>query len=299
MNLTIRILLASVLLHLSVANFGQNPFEQYKDSNIYFISHQQIIENGINYIYTITKLEEVGNMNQTIDFSIIDLSDLNSGITDNWHVYDTENDSTLPKLDELIEKALFINGSFWSFDEGVLVANGNHGYGTLCYTEYEYFDSIAILSSYCRSSNFVELKKMHFFENGFINYIVCCGVDSTDYEDYQDNETEVMNYEYEKLAEFRDTIFVIYDHNWKILGTKSKTESFIFSDLHNNKLNHKDYFPFDGKSQMYINEQLFENWVDENLKFRPKVIFVEITKNEVFVFIYNAEKNKYYHNLNI
>jgi len=299
MKLKIRFLLASVLLQFSLSNFAQNPFEQYNDSNIYFISHQKIIEHEINFIYTITKLDDAGNMNQSIDFLTIDLSDLSSGITDNWNVYYIENDSITPSLEELIENALFINGSFWTFDEGVLISNGSQGYGTLCYSDYDYQDSIAIVSSYCRSSNFVELRKIHFFENGFINFIVCCGLDSVEYEEYYENETEVMNYEIEQLVEFQDTIFILYDHNWKILGSKSKTESFTISDLHKNKLNHKDNYPFEDKSQMYINEELFENWVDENLKFRPKVILIEITLNEVFVFIYNEEKNKYYQYNNI
>lgn len=263
--------------------FAQNPFDYGKTDSIYFISSSGIDRLGIEVIHIVDPEQEgqTGGMNQNINLSIIDFSNHHERLEDNWHV---DYDSTqIPPLDSLIENALFINGSFWSFDDNRITMSGMEGYGTLCYREYQQTEHYTSAIQFCKHSTIVDERRIYYHPNGLPNYKVCCN--SKEIEEELENDTIAGLPE----GSFSDTTFYIYDAMWKLVGlvkmdNGEMTKSLPFSYSPNKR--NEGY-------QVYLNKQKLETFVDAKIGARPELILIEIYRLAVLSFHYSKAQNQY------
>jgi hypothetical protein len=197
-------------------------------------------------------------------------------------------DSTeIPSLDSLIKKAGFVNGMFYDFENGRPVSIGMGGYGALCHNTYEYTDSVTLVSDYCKYGETSSTYYLYYHSNGLVQYKVCCSGGSILEDEVIDSLEEADN-----IQEMNDTTFYIYDERWRIhkIRNQDKKEDDPVAQALNKNIESDYQF-----HQCYINEDVFERYIDKTIKFRPRLILVEIYRNAVFVFKYDDKIKKYFH----
>ena len=264
--------------------FSQNPFDFGKTDSIYFISASDIDSLNIQKIYIVDPEREgqTGGMHQNINLSVIDFSSHHESLTDHWHV---ETDTiSLPPLDSLIENSVFINGSFWNYEDGFLSDAGMEGYGTLCTNGYTREEEFTLVENGCKQSAEISNHLIYYYSNGLPNYSVCC--ESINIEE-EELETDTVELNQEEI--YTDTTFYQYNADWKFREIWPSSDDYrnqsITIDSYNGNLT-KGY-------QVYINKVEFGDYLDRTIGFRPRLILIEIYRFAVLSFTYSEKDKKY------
>lgn len=269
-----RLLTIILFLLNSLTGYSQNPFDKGKTIDYYYLSLTDLDSLGIYEIKNVVKLEKTGLMHQDTDFFIISFSSAPNRITDNWHIY---NDSSkIPELINLMNESRFINGEFWELENGLLQSSGLLGYGTLCENYYERDSTITKIYRVCKGDDEGRLTgEIKYYDNGLPK------LKTTIEGSYIENTLKV------------DTLYYIYDVNFKIIGTKWNYENdvnLLFSSDKSNQgnANSNNYY------QIFINDELFENFIENMTGFRPKILVIEVYRLAALTFRYDRNEKKYY-----
>jgi hypothetical protein len=270
-------------------SYTLHPMAYPSSQKVCFFSKKQIENLAIDTIYTIEVLKEKGGMHENIDFSV--LTPNNSlEVRDNWHTYNDQR--TLPALNELIKKAHYVNGRYYSFENNLLESEGGEGYGNMCYDIYTYtYDSTtgkissATTVMECKFGSLTREKRIYYDTIGRVQYKVM------EPEYTAENDTLI---ESTSKATY-DTTYYEYDVKGLLKGWKAhKTDT--LSSLFNTNLPENTNITY---HQCYVNKQKFEQFIDKQIGYRPTFVLFEIYKNAVFVFRYDPRKKKYYQNPDI
>lgn len=274
--------LAAVISVLCILVFdqihAQYPFDFGKTDSIYYFSRHDIDSLNIYHIYEVEPLNEQGSMGQDINIFDCDYADDDGIIRERWLTYSsTSNDYDLQLL---IDSAWFVNGGFWYLENDELSSVGLEGYGSLCESDVITKQGFKEYHTYCKGEDSIGIRKVFYHENGLVNYMVCC-----DKEYMGDDESLDEN-----PNSFLDTTWNVYDEDWRIVSFVESKDTVTALRVLEDSRKHD----FSENYSLFVNQEPFEDFIDQNIGFRPKTILFEIYRNAVFVFRYNPEHKRYW-----
>lgn len=267
------------MLHNNVQ--AQSPFNYGKTRAIYFISTKEIKQYKIDHIYTITSSPENGRW----DFFDIDFTDISSVFYNKW-CQGSDDSSDIPLLDSLIPYTdnNYVQATYYSFNNNNIDQAGMSGMGALCYSMYAFYNGYSIATESCKYANENNQKKVVYFKNRLVNYIVCCK--------RADGEDDTTG---RGKDAFKDTTYYIYNNRRTVVGYKSKKQQTGFTSIFSNMAQKHSAI----KSKTFINKTPFEQYIDQMIGYRPRLLLFEIYQNAVLPFQYDSKQKRYIEMLDI
>ncbi|MEM1320787.1 MAG: hypothetical protein AAGG75_11060 [Bacteroidota bacterium] len=263
---------------------AQHPLDFGQTDSIYFLSSTQIDSFDIEFIHIIDVLAEEGGMNEPIDLKEIDFTTHSISLSDKWFAcYDSLTQA--PILDSIINHSIFINGEYWMYKNGFLTESGGEGYGTLCQLYYERLSDHTLIEQMCKRSSVLEYHKNYYHKNGLLHYSVCC--DQTDESEEEGELEEDSSYQV-----YNDTLYYLYDQQWKYVGSK-KNDAVVLPIFHYDFALNSPFY------QAYVNKEPMEQFVEKHIGYKPQRILMEIYNKGALNFLYSAEHEKYYQGFTI
>jgi hypothetical protein len=273
---------------VSLTSFSQSPFDLGKNENVFFISREDLQILQIENIKEIVFLNELGGMNENTTISLIDFVENDNSVVQSLYYYFDEQKEPLT-IEFLLENAQMLNETYWVFNNDTLFETGMRGYGTYCNWIYYYKNKKAYAIQTCENELESSIKKITYHQNLLPKSQMCChSIDPSEIEENDfDIEKIILN---DKNLMFTDTLNIDYDSDLKIkgfrFGKEKKTEPFLSTEkMEDSNVLH---------SQLYINNLIFEEYINQEFGFLPKFILVEIYKNAAFSFVYDHQKKRYY-----
>ena len=264
-----------ILCILHSNTYAQSPFDYGKTKDVYFISTKDIQNHKIDHIYTLTAEPEYGKW----DFFDIDFTKLPARFYNKWSEGKDDN-SRVPSLDSLILETAdnYANASYYSFKNNRIEEAGMTGMGALCGSDYTFYKGYSIAEEGCKYGNETRQKKVVYFPNGRVNYTVCCKT--------LDLDNKVVE---KKKDVFKDTTYYIYNTTGLVIGFKTKKLQAKVIPVFSNLLQqHSESYV-----ETFINSTPFEQYIDQLIAYRPKLLLFEIYKNAVLPFKYDSISKRY------
>ena len=270
---TPRTLICLLCSILSIHSIAQSPFNYGKNKNIYFFSRNDVFKYQVHHIYTIAATPEDHSwVFFDIDFTVLPNQFLNK-------FSDARDDgSNPPSLDSLLlDTVNYVNAGFYSFLNNKIEQQGMNGMGALCYSEYTFHKGYSIAKEACKYQTSTSKKKIVYYPNGLVHYKTCCEV------------SDVESKAAPASDKYNDTTYYVYDNQKKVTGYKKhKRQSTITPIFSHLKRQH-----FETHLDVYINKIPFEQFIDQTIGYRPKLILFEIYSNAVLPFQYDSKTRKY------
>lgn len=284
----------SLLLILLFCNplrvFAQSPFNYGQNRKVYFISAEMRNKLGIEHISSVQQLPEGQKGGMGENWSVNMISFDKDVVRCDWSPLSLDRNFRY-NFDSLLNSEP-LNGVFYEFSEGQLIASGGTGYGSFINTEItRWSDSVSVAelscAGHCGGSQPSEYKKMVYAESGRLLYSVTYPTPTRDDEQPVDEEFLTSGIGPDRRP---DTVFYKYDAKGLYTGTNKDKES--QADIKG--LFHKGGFPNLKFNQCYVGKVKMETYFLEKLGYTPELVLIEIYRQGVFSFLLNPATRKYY-----